>query len=252
MYDKDTFLQKLKEENPNVYLYGDSPYSELIYKPIELLRSDIYNEILLIERMLKLDATLSKEEIDRIASNFLVQRADGSSAKGYVTIYMAAPVSFDPSKLEFTTQDGLKFKSRRVAPITINDFVNNNGVYSVTIEAESEEPGEVYNIKENEISFISNIDVPYLYTTNIEFVGGSDSQNNEQMIEAIKNAVTDRSLTRKTGVITRLMSKFFGEGGQSDIAWIHIVGSGDPLLKRDIYNIGTEKIRLGNKTDVYI
>ena len=104
MYDKEQFLQAIRDKLPNVFVADEHPFTELVYKPLDILREHWEEMAEYMIQILGLKPDMPDEYVDRIASNFLITRGQGTKARGYVTIAFSTPVAgLDLSKAVFTT-----------------------------------------------------------------------------------------------------------------------------------------------------
>ena len=248
MYDKEQFLQAILDRIKGVPISPEHPFTELIYNPIDILREEINSDIEALQGVLGLDPSSPEEDIDKIAANFDIERQEGSKSHGYVTIMFDSPISgLDLSSAIFKAGD-LEFICTLPHKLSTQDFrLDASGLYYVTVPIEASSAGSEYNVEAGEISTASNLSVNYISISNYTpTVGGSDRESNETVIARIKEAITDRALTRKTGIAIKVLNDF------PELNWIKIVGSGEQLMTRDRIYVKGHLIRLGASADVYV
>lgn len=247
MLDRDTYVQTIRDLFPSVYVYRDHPFTELIVTPVDMLRGSLSNDIDYVKGVLSLDVNMPENELDKIAANYQIVRAAGSKARGAITLALNIPMAFSPVGLIATTGGGLKFIVTRTLPVRADEFVRFGTYYAIRLDVIAENQGSDYNVGIRVINAIGGFPYPVLFAVNeSKMVGGADRQSNSQVVTAIQMAITDRSLTRKTGLAVRLISDF------PDFIWIKAVGTGDPEMKRDMFLVDGNYIRLGNMADVYV
>ena len=247
MLDRNSYIQTIRDLFPEVYVYRDHPYTELIVTPVDMLRSSISYDIDYVKETLGLNVDMPETEMDKIAGNYQIVRAAGSKARGSIKLALNAPTAFSPAGLKVSTGGGLKFIVTRTLPVRVEEFDRSGAYYFVRFDVIAETQGANYNVAIGAINTILGFSYPVLFVTNeAKMVGGSDRQSNAQVITAMKASITDRSLTRKTGLAIKLIEDF------PDFLWIKAVGTGDQEMRRDRVLISGNYVRLGDVADVYV
>jgi len=247
MFDKETFFGMIREGIPGLYLFEGHPTNDIVVKPMDLLRENINIDIAEIKAHLGLSEEMSNEEVDAVASNYRIVRGAGSYSVGAVTVAVQIPMEFNLADITFTGTDGLIYKPTRLTPVRESDYSKVGSYYTVRLNVKAVEKGEIYNVAIGDVSSVSGLSFSPLFVSNeARFSGGSDEQSNASVILAIESAITDRSLTRKTGLVVRLLEL------HPELNWFKIVGSGEPEMTRDIYVVNNQSVHLGNVADVYL
>jgi len=247
MFEKETFFEMIRDGIPGLYLFDGHPANDIIVKPMDLLRESINSDIDTIIKYLGLSEDMPNDILDAIAANYRINRGDGSYAVGVVTIAASIPMEFNPSGVVFVSNNGLLYKPTQLTPVREISYSKVSNYYVVRLNVKAELKGADYNVEVGAISSVEGLSFSPLFISNESImVGGSDEQSNASVISAINNSITDRSLTRKTGLIVKLLEL------HPELNWFKIVGAGEPEMIRDIYYVDNKVVHLGNSADVYV
>lgn len=182
--------------------------------------------------------TLSKEDLDAIASTFLLTRRSGSLATGYVKIGFSSAINLTVQKgQQFKTSDGKLFQTIREYSITAGQMslnVENNYFITGAIPIEAMESGDDYTIGPDEINEVVNPTFSYLKVFNPNsFSRGVDDETNETFYERLVNSATsDTSLSKLS--FKKIISDHY------DIKDLDVKGFGDVEMVRDINYDGVD------------
>jgi hypothetical protein len=182
--------------------------------------------------------TLSEEDLDAIASTFLLTRRSGSLATGYVKIGFSTATNLTVQKgQQFKTSDGKLYQTTREYSITANQMslnVENNYFLTGAIPVEAMEAGDDYTIGPDEINEVVNSPFTYLKVFNPNsFSRGVDNETNEAFYERLVNSATsDTSLSKLS--FKKIISDHY------DIKDLDVKGFEDTEMVRDINYIGVD------------
>lgn len=208
---------------------------------------------------------ISDEMLNEIGRIYNQYRIYGKQAHGYVTfIFDDIPDSgyiSIPKGLRLTTRGNLKFSvenSSMYDEISIAKYYDaSTYLYKIPVKVVSEGVGSIYNVGISEVSNLEGKSLSGLIgvTNETAFVGGVDTETNEDFAERIKRSFGSANLGISRGYYTMLH-------GFDEVMESKVVGYRHPLMKRDI--IGNVEIpgvtmheglsgkHWGSKVDVYI
>jgi hypothetical protein len=179
--------------------------------------------------------SLSTEDLDAIASTFLLTRRSGSLATGYVKIGFSAATNLTVQKgQQFKTSDGKLYQTTREYSITAGQMslnIENNYFLTGAIPVGAMVAGDDYTIGPNEINEV--VDPPFTYLkvfNTVSFSRGGDDETNEAFYERlVSSATSDTSLSKLS--FQKIISDHY------DIKDLDVKGFGDTEMVRDVnYN----------------
>jgi hypothetical protein len=259
------FQEMARAEFPNVDLGEHSAFMEMFGVPHVKLLTPLLEAADRIKLTQSLDNAelMTDEEMDELAAGHFFYRQPGEYAVGYVTI------SFDdipangtiqiPAGTEVESNSGLRFRATETTVLNEEDLANYYDpdlfLYSIPVFFEAVNPGESYNVIENEITqMISALANVASVTNEVRFIGGKDRETNAELAQRIR----DTAGTPNVGVVRgwrRFLTSF------PNVEDVLIAGFGHPLMKRDI--VGTTppgrfssnanpQVHWGGKIDLHI
>ena len=221
---------------------------DLLVKPHIILLDPLMREIerIRISQSMKNYDIMSNEEMDLLVGNILLERKRGSYAYGSVRFKFKDPVSILIPKGTEIYYNGLTYLVTENISMSEQDMSYNidGSYYYVDVVVKSLEKSTIYNIESPglimETNFTHNLLVKVESTSGI--VGAVDEETNEQLYNAAKRAIGERTLLRNDGAFTILTRTF------EEIRRMEIVGCGDPEMQRDLLH----GIHMGGMVDFYI
>jgi len=237
-------LSATNDSLSNLDVRTGTAFDALFISPAALLFQNFYERLTTLEDYWSLQdyTDLSEDVMDKLASNFQIQRLKGEKSRGIVRISLSAATKiFIPTGTIFTSDTGLRFLTIQDYTFTKDQVLINqdtvNGGYYVSMIVESEKSGSEYTIEPGKITTMSSdIGLTYSRVTNPDaFYGGSgSSETNTQVYDRIQRSITLRNFVSDNG-ISLLIDEYFGTTVDK-----LIIGSGDPLMMRDrVYDIET-------------
>ena len=246
--------KRIQELDNTIDVREGSVISDILINPLTSILTpyQLDHEEFLKNQSLTDISKLTEEELDAIASNYLIERKSGSFSSGFINIYFSAPRSVGlPKGTMFTDTSGsLKFETVTEFNITKYQMSQNTSDYpnydTGKIPVKSVNPGNEYNMKAGTITKSSSLGFTPLYITNVQaFTGGVQHEDNESFLIRLKDEINNISLASAYGIKSKLKSSY------SSIVDIEVVGAGHPLMKRDLTNL-VEQVSSYEEEDFYL
>jgi hypothetical protein len=231
----ETFIrQLLKERYPKLNTAPGSAIYDLIITPAALIQQSARDRAKVIQRNQSIAnfGTMLPEEMDRLASNFFVERSIGSRATGVQRLYFpqAQDIFIDTSVL-FLSDDGLIF--RPISPVILTseelalNVVAATNEFYVDVPVISENIGARYSVKAGSINRFSGIPGATRTVNPSDFFGGADPESNGELYVKIKNSLASREPVKSTSIKSLLLNQF------DTVQDVIVQGYGDPYMHRD-------------------
>lgn len=230
----DFLVAKLKESFPTLSVGpGDALYDIVVSASALFL--DVYrreaSKIKINQSILNLDS-MTEDDVDALAANWLLERRQGSFALGTVRIIFAQArsVSFSASTL-FSTIDGTTFRpigAYTVSAETIRTNLINGDQYYIDVQVVAVNVGNSGNVPAGAI--VSAVGINGIVSINNELptVGGADAESNQDLINArLPRAITERALVTERGINARL------DFVDNRVIASQVIGFLDPEMERD-------------------
>lgn len=256
---------------------------DVIINPIAKEFADLYNNLYKME-LAQSVLTATGEDLDRLGSNYFVQRKTGTQSSGKVRFYIADTQkdSFDKKYPDIRIPKGtlvgtygtiekptIKFQTLDEVVISgsskvseAGDVVITTGVMGlprdhtgyryVEIACQSIDFGTKTNIGPNSIvSQISgNIDSIHSVSNPYSFNGGSDPEDDISLALRIGLAITGSNIGTKDGYLSYILQ-------QPQVLDAIVIGAGHPFMQRDYIKIINEsgeivEGNMGGKVDIYV
>jgi hypothetical protein len=228
---KDT----IKQFDPTLDVSESSTITDLLINPASAMLDPVISQINYILDSLGLTniSGLSTDELDQIASNFLIYRNKGSKSTGFVELYYNAPQSvFIPKGTICTGAGGQSYQTTRDFSVSLETMANNMWsfpLYSTgAVPVESVETGSVQSIPPNSITSIDVDPAPVRVTNPSGFSGGSDAESNQDFVDRLTTEVISGALGSADGIKTTLNKQF------PTIQGIKVRGMNDVEMIRDL------------------
>lgn len=205
------------------------------------------------------DPTLADEDtVDHVLANFRLDRKVGGSAKGFVTIVISESVPyvftvnavFEAEGKTYVTTSAFSSKTSAELVNSVTDRLiveKSDGTYSWTVEVESVEAGEVFNLKKDTLIVPTSLPTAYVtsYVTE-DFLGGAETETNTELLVKLQTGMATTGLSNRLNMTAMLrdVTEF------SRFVDTSIVGFGDEEMLRDQHTIWP--MSLGGRVDWYV
>jgi hypothetical protein len=262
--DITNFIQKrINAYDPSLSTVKGSANYDILIGPMSLLLEPVKRGVNQLKNSKDITkyASLTKEDMDMLASNFYIHRRLGFKAATMLRVYFLSPsnVNIFPTAV-FSTPEGLNFYPTTTYQFSSDEVALNfeNGYYYVEINVEAENYGPNYNVIANSIVSAKGVSNYARVTNPVSVLNGLEEESNEELYERILLSITERTPTTEKGIRTLLLENF------PYIKHIDAIGASDPGMTRDNIPIYSESasvsgdptllttIKTGNKVDVYI
>lgn len=236
--DSKTFIKKQIENfNSDIDTSDGSAIGSLLINPLSTIIAPVLSEqASILSNMGLLDVeNMDKDDLDAVASNFLVTRRQASISTGNIRFYYTSPVAVNiPVDTLISTQEGILFKTTVEFSITSGGMSNNTDEYPLfhtgDIPIESIEAGENSNVLANTIiKLVGSITPAPTKVSNPQAVyGATEPESNTAFKDRLLSVFTNRGLTSAEGIIHVVSSLY------PNITKINVKGYGDDEMQRDL------------------
>jgi hypothetical protein len=190
---------------------------------------------------------MSEEQMDLLASNYLVTRVTGSKATGTITLYFVEAQSVQITiATKFINSGGLIFYSTAPVSATKESLAANYDVtkslYYLSFPVIAELEGVQYQIEPNSITSIEDGPEGVYIIENTSFIDGADRETNTELYNRIKLSLGLKNLVTKESIYATLTELY------TNIDRIYAIGHGESEMRRDLVN----GIHVGNMVDIYV
>jgi hypothetical protein len=239
------------QEFPELSADNGGAMEDLFTKPLQLMLEPFKREIELIKigQSTANAALMSEAEADALGANWFEPRNEGKSSGGSVRLYYAAPTtSRVSSDKRCFTNSGLSFFPIQNYFITASQMLFNRqgNLYFLDISVLAEKEGVEYDVKKGQITGIEEVPGVVKVSNLADFIDGAPRETNEEYLGRFDQALTERSLVTKRGVLTRTPAVF------DSVRALQIVGAGDLGMNRDILTgTGEGFLHMAGKGEVY-
>ena len=250
----DFLVQRMQEYDSQYELRPGTAFTDLFILPLSYITQPIVDEIAAFEtgqsiiRILQLDDPDSypTDKVDGLVGNLFVTRITGSLATGTVRmLYLqATDVNYLARSLEFRSSTGLKFYNRLAITGSASEIIGNTEAeyYYLDILVDAESPGESYNVEENGIVYVNDINVIKVYNPNA-FTSGVNEETNTEVLNRTMESIGVRDMNTTPGLMAVMYEQF-----SSFLTYVRGIGFLDPEMMRDIYY----NFHIGGMIDVWL
>lgn len=242
----------IRQFDPTLDISDSSTLTDLLINPASAMLEPVISQLNYLTNNLGLkDPTaITEDELDQIASNFLIERSVGTKSTGYVELLFNNTQGVTIYKgTGFTTSAGQKFLCTRdiyIDSATLAQNVWNFPKYSTgPIPVESEFTGSSYAIGPNEIVATDLSPAPASVTNPAGFSGGSPGETNMTFALRLVNEIITGALGSPDAIQTTLEKNF------PTIQDVQVKGMGDTEMIRDLVASGISLFNYYNNIDFY-
>jgi len=230
--------QILREKHPRVNTHPGSAMHDVFVLPAALIYQRFRDTARILQRnqSLKNYNTMLPEELDRLASNFLLSRRKGTPASGVQRLYFndVQAVNIETSAV-FTDTLGGSYKPITAVRLTATQvaasYVSDTDEYYVDVPITSTGVGSAYKVGPGQINAVTGV-LGAVRTENLAgFSGGEDEESNSELYTRIRSALTNRELVKKDGIIATIQDAF------PAVRSVLVQGYGDPKQLRDVLSV---------------
>ena len=261
---KQEFISQLvQEDNPNIDVKRGVLHDLLFYYSAILSSATQEN----IDRLRKSgslfeiskDASLADTDVvDRVMSNFLLTRREGTVASGTITVVVSALQSFTLPIGGIFEGSGKKFATTAAHSIrtsTVNIQSDNDraltplgdGNYSFTVDVAALESGAA-SMLSKDTTVVPTTVIPNLVRAYVtaDFSGGLDTETNDELLLRIQEGLACKALSNRVN----MMSLLRNDPSVPGLVASSVIGYGDVEMKRDQHSI--LPVSFGGRADWYV
>lgn len=233
--DIPTFLrERLVQEFPDLAADNAGLLEDLFTKPLQLVLEPFKRaiETANINQSIENAALMSTDEANALGGNFFQDREEGDFSSGPVRVYFGAPTTVRiTTDKQFTSRSGLNYFPTASVFIQSSQMLFNRegSLFFVDVAVRAEETGDSYNVPAKEIITLEDVESVVKVANLSAFNTGQPAQTNEEYLDGIPDALTERSLATTRGVVTRVPDVF-----GTQVRALQVVGGGEEGMNRDI------------------
>lgn len=260
---RDLLLTQIQELHPELDLRS-GPLHDIVlelYAILQTAQNTNFSRLLDSQSLLAIseDSTLADDDIvDRLLSNYLITRQDGTVATGNITIVVSTltPLSIGQGAVFFA--NGVSFVTEATYAARISeDAVTaatdrlllplGDGTYSFAIPVVAETVGQAGALRQG-ARLITDVVIPDLVKVHAaaDFTGGTNAETNADLLTKLDAGLAIAAWADRPN-IEKLIRK---QASFSDVLAISVIGCGDTEMTRDQH--GLCPISHGGRTDIYV
>lgn len=195
--------------------------------------------------------------VDRVLSNYMIERKPGSQARGEiqlrvsedVTVIIPANLAFQANGLSFYSDNA--YTARPVGSTVLNATERvltpvGDGTYSFSIQATAADVGDGYNIRRGTAM------VPTSYPANFvnaiaatDFKGGTNTELNAELLARLQQGIAAKVMQGRSNIVAFIKEQPLF----ANIPAISVVGYGNAEMMRDQHSIFP--VSMGGRVDLY-
>jgi len=231
-------IQLLQEQHPQLHVAPGSATYDTLITPVSLIMQPFRDHLRVIQRNQSLSnaQTMLPEELDRLVSNFMVQRRQGTKALGVQRVVFPTLQAVSvPVSARFTDDQGRRFRPLNSVQVSITTQANNvlvdTGEYYVDVPVIAETSGDASAALAGAVTGFSGISGAVRAYNPHDFFQGTAGESNSQLVARVKKSVSNRELVKSTAISALLLETF------PSIRDVKVQGYGDPLMTRDTADV---------------
>ena len=227
--------QLMKERFPDMSTHPGSAMYDTFVQPAAVLYQRFRDTARVIQRNQSLQNfnLMLPEELDRLASNFLVYRNAGTPATGVQRVYFTdlRAVSIETTTV-FTDVANNRYLPVTPVRLAITELQGNYDTtrrqYYADVVIQSEGVGSQYRALTGTVDTVSGV-VGAVATENLAtLAGGDDEEGNSELYSRILASLTNRELVKKDGIAATIQEAF------PTVSNVLVQGYGDAGMTRDV------------------
>ena len=227
--------QLMKERFPDMSTHPGSAMYDTFVQPASVLYQRFRDTARVIQRNQSLQNfnLMLPEELDRLASNFLVYRNSGTPATGIQRVYFTdlRDVSIEITSV-FTDVENNRYFPVTPVRVSITDLQGNydsvRRQYYVDVVIQSEGVGSQYRALAGTVDTVTGV-TGALDTENLsDLAGGDDEESNSELYSRVLASLTNRELVKKDGIAATIQQAF------PSVSNVLVQGYGDAAMTRDV------------------
>ena len=230
--------EKIKQYNPELDTRDGSVLKDFLISPLVSILEPYQLEHTSVLNQMTLDDVdnLTEDQMDAIASTFLLERTTGTKATGYIRFYYNSPKAVIISKNMSLKIGSKTYKTVSEYSITKSQMESNISQYPYyitgNVQIVADTNGADGNVDPNsQFTVVGRLGVTPIKIINPQAItGGVDSETNNALYNRIKSTLHGKSLASPLAIKETIMDNY------TDVIDVQVVGAGDLLMIRDLTN----------------
>lgn len=230
--------RRVFEEFPDLDYSNGSGLHDTILRPAAVMLQPNRDYLRVIGRNVNLRnfQVMTEEELDGLASNFLIARRAGERARGVQRVFFreARPVQVGPSASFFDTL-GNQFVPTSTVSLTQSQLasqtVASTGEYYLDVPVVAVVEGSESSASAGTVTRVQGISGAVRTVNEKSFSVGKNSDSNTELYSRILEGVTNRDLVKAPAIVTAVKNEF------TSVRAVEVVGFGDAAMQRDTVGV---------------
>lgn len=276
-------INNIHDKLPEADIKEGTFLRDVIVNPMAYEFSNIYDNLYQME-LAQSVLTATGEDLDRLSSNYFVQRKGGTKSSGKVRFYVSDTRrdavdkkypdiripkgtiigtygTIDNPSVKFQTLDEVVIsgstKTSKEGDVIITNGVlglprDHTGYRYIEVACQSIDIGTKTNVAPYSIvsQITSTIDSIHSVSNPFSFSGGSDAEDDVSLALRVGLAITGSNIGTKDGYLSYILQ-------QPQVLDAIVIGAGDPYMQRDYLKIIKDngevvEGNMGGKVDIYV
>lgn len=211
-----------------------SAFYDLAVLPASLLFQHFgdYARVIARNQTLGEYASMLPAELDRLVSNYGIQRFTGQLSKGVVRVAYASPRTVTVSQgVRFSSTSGHKYEPVSAVTVTEQQMAANQitatGEYYLDVAVKAVAVGAAYSASAGSVSSVTGLSGYTRVFNPSAFLPGLDAESNSALYQRTIQSIANRDLVKADSITAAIVSNF------STVTHVSVVGYGDALMTRD-------------------
>jgi hypothetical protein len=230
--------RRVFEEFPDLDYSNGSALHDMILRPAAVMLQPNRDYLRVIARNINLRnfQVMTEEELDGLASNYLIARRSGQRARGIQRVFFreARPVQVGPAASFFDTL-GNQFVPTSTVSLTQSQLasqtVASTGEYYLDVPVVAVVEGSESSAAAGTVTRVQGIAGAVRTVNEKSFSTGKNSDSNTELYARILEGVTNRDLVKAPAIVTAVKNEF------TSVRAVEVIGFGDEAMQRDTVGV---------------
>jgi len=229
--------RRLSERFPDID-FSSGAVRDLVLLPAAAMLQPNRDLLRVISRNVNLRnfQVMLEEELDGLASNFLIARRSGNRARGIQRVFFSVPraVQIGPG-VSFFDSSGLQFIPTNLVSLTQTQLsaqvVDSTGEYYLDVPVIAAREGVEGSVSAGSVTQFQGIPGATRTVNEKAFASGKNADSNTELYVRILEGVANRELVKRPSIQALIKDSF------SSVRAVHVVGYGDADMRRDVVGV---------------
>lgn len=236
-----TLEQLLAEHNPKLSAGPGSALGDLLITPASLIQQQARDRLRVIQRnqSLKNYGVMLDDEFDRLSSNYLVSRAQGTQSVGIQRVFFQdiRAIQIETSAV-FSDSEGNRYLPTQAVRLTSAElaanFLPDSNEYYADVTTQSEGIGAQFRAAADQVTRVEGVAGASRTTNVAAYSGGANVESNSELYARILSSLTNRELVKSDAIKASVQAAFAG------VTQVIVQGYGDEGMTRDLAQVGVD------------